>query len=96
MVLDIVLPALGLLAIGVVAPYLWARVLPEGVRPLLLNGALSVATCILAAAVLRIVIWDLPGWGAILRWIGLTALVWLPAVVLALAQQPSRWQEEEW
>lgn len=93
---SVVLPVLVLLAVAIAAPYLWSRLLPEGVGPLLLNAALSVATCIVAAIAMRFALTDATGLTPVLRWTALTAIVWAPAVVLAIAQQPSRWKEVEW
>ncbi len=93
---SVVLPVLILLGVAVASPFLWSRLLGEGVGPLALNAALSVVTCIVAAIAMRFVLTDVTGIAPLLRWTGLTALVWGPAVILALAQQPSRWKEEEW
>lgn len=92
---DIAVPVLILMIVGGAGPYIWARFLPEGVRPLMLNAALSAAGCALASALLRL-FWGALGLGDVVRWVALTAIIWAPVVVLAIAQQPKRWKEVEW
>ncbi|MBJ3762322.1 hypothetical protein ILP92_06155 [Maribius pontilimi] len=92
---DIALPVAGMAALGVAAPYLWARLLPEGVGGLVANFALSVVTCAAAAGLWRFGL-SAPGWGAMLRWEAMTAIIWGPCVLLAVAQQPGRWKDVTW
>ena len=108
--LTLVVPAIGAGILAWLIPQGLARVLPEGVRPLVLNGVLS-SLAMLAIAMLYFYAAYRsadPGFTATLMgrplaaaWaLGkpalMSALVWLPIVVLSVAQLPSRWTEQTW
>ena len=103
MILTVLLP---LLLLGVAAwaiPLLLARILPEGLAGLALNGAVS--TLLLAglsalgfyllygAAGDRVL--DVAPWYFLLL-SARAALVWAPVMVLSLANVPGRWTRETW
>ncbi|WOI57412.1 hypothetical protein [Palleronia sp. LCG004] len=92
---DIVMPIATLAGLAGLAPALWARFLPEGVPWLMLNAILSILGCAIVAMAWRYGL-SWPGWGASLRWLGLSALIWGPVVLLSLAQQPRRWKDATW
>ncbi len=101
--LDIALPVLGLMGLALGLPYLWARVLPEGIPGLIANGLLSVV--VIAGAVSAYLLhWyggpgDVPlpalAWYLGL-WVAKTALAWAPMLVMGLAAQPRHWKEVVW
>ncbi len=102
-VTEVALPVLALMALAGGVPYLWARVLPEGIAGLIANGLLSVAV-IAGAVSAYLLIWyggpgQVPGpalaWYLGL-WVAKTALAWAPVLVLGLAAQPRRWKEVVW
>ncbi len=100
---DIALPVVGLMALAVGLPYLWALILPEGVGGLVVNGCLSVVV-IAGVVSAYLMIWyggaGGVAWPALLWFLGLwvakTALAWAPMLVLGLAAQPRRWKEVVW
>jgi hypothetical protein len=104
------LPALVLAALGFVVPRLLARVLPEGVKPLLLNAFLSTVMLFALSAVLFVVLYVWQGMsfaniaeGGLAQSVvffgrlGLiAALIWAPIMVLSVAGLPRKWVKETW
>lgn len=107
---SLVLPAFGLAVLALVVPRLLARVLPEGVKPLILNALLSTLVLTLLSAVLFIGLYAGQGAGlADLFSLGLgsnilffgqmglaSAIIWAPIMVLSLAALPRKWVNETW
>lgn len=108
--LGMVVPALIIALLAWFVPQLWSRVLPEGVRPLLLNALLSTFVLFAISAVFFVVLYwiqgvktgDLAEFGfvanlAFFGRLGLIAgLIWGPIMVLSVANLPRAWVEKVW
>jgi hypothetical protein len=108
--LDLILPALVLTAMGWAVPRLLFHVFPEGVKPLILLAICSTLIMMVLGIVFFTVLylaqginWAVllrDGWGAFLLHflkLGLiSALLWGPIMLLAVASLPKRWKEEVW
>lgn len=106
----LILPALLLGLVGLVVPQLLARLLPEGVMPMMINGAVStVLTFVLASGFFYLLyLWQgAPldrlgdaGTGALIFHFGslglASALIWAPVMILSLAGLPRKWKHETW
>ena len=106
----LVLPALILGVVGYLVPRLLARILPEGVVPLLVNGLLSTVLCwVLASGFFYLLyFWQgaplakfsLPDLGAAALFFGrlglASALIWAPVMLLSLSGLPRKWVHETW
>ena len=106
----LVLPALALGMLGFIIPKLLARVLPEGVTPLLINGFVStLLTFVLASAFFYLLyVWrgapaDMiaeTDTGAAMVFFGrlglISGLIWAPVMLLSLAGLPGKWVDETW
>lgn len=104
------LPALTLAVLGFLVPRVLARLLPEGVKPLLLNAFLSTILLFLLSAVffLCLYVWQgasmerlaEPGLAANVVFFGQLALVsgiiWAPIMLLSVAGLPRKWVKETW
>lgn len=103
-------PALVLAVIAWLVPKLWARVLPEGVWPLMLIGLLSTLTMFVltGAFFAALYVWQGAPWSEIAE-LGLSAnllffgrlglssaLLWAPIMVLSLAGLPRHWTKAVW
>lgn len=103
-------PAAGLMLAAVLVPLALARVLPEGVTWLLVNGAVS-ATILLCASAgyflwaygqqdarVTELIGRSPSAGLwhFLRLGLLAGLIWAPVLVLSLSALPRRWKVATW
>ncbi len=104
------LPALVLAALAFAVPRFLARVLPEGVKPLLLNAFFSTMILFALSAAFFVVLYVWQG----LSWADLTeggvaesvaffgrlgliaALIWAPIMVLSVAGLPRKWVKETW
>ena len=100
--------ALALLAFGV--PRLMSKLLPEGVKPLLLNAFVSTVLLFVNSATFFAVlyIWQgvplaemmVPGWAANIAFFGrlglISAIVWAPIMLLSVAGLPKKWVNETW
>ena len=102
-VLTTALPVLTLMALAFGLPYLWARVLPEGIGGLIANALLSVGVIAVVVSAYLLVWYGGAGQvsvGALMVFLGLwvakTALAWAPMLVLGVAAQPKRWKEVVW
>lgn len=103
-------PAFVIAVLGFVVPRLWARMLPEGVKPLMLNAFLSTVVMIVLSAVLFIGLYvgqgaeisDLFSLGLVSNTVFFgqlgvaSAIIWAPIMVLSLAGLPRRWVKETW
>ena len=106
----LILPAVFLAVVAFVVPRLWARLLPEGVTPLMVNAFLSTLVLI---AVSGIFFWCLylfqglqvaqladHGLAANLVTFGrlglMSGLIWAPVMILSVAGLPRRWVHVTW
>lgn len=106
----IFLPVLVLAVLAFVVPRVFARVLPEGVTPLMVNALLStIALFVLSAGFFALLyLWQgLPvsglagaGLAAVVVFFGrlglMSALIWAPIMVLSVAGLPRKWVKETW
>jgi len=106
----LLLPAVVLAVLAWLIPKLWSRVLPEGVKPLMLNALLSTVSMFVATSLFFVVLYtwqDAPmaeilaeGFGANAVFFGQlglsSALIWAPIMVLSLASLPRRWTKAVW
>lgn len=104
------LPALVLAIFGFIMPRLLARVLPEGVVPLLLNALLSTLLMFVLAALMFFALYVMRGAEAerlletglartvfFFGKLGLaSALIWAPIMLLSVAGLPRKWVKETW
>jgi len=104
------LPALVLAVLGFVVPRLWAKVLPEGVTPLMVNALLSTILLIVISAVFffALYIWQglpmeqilRPGIASNVVFFGrlglIAAIIWAPIMLLSVAGLPRKWVKETW
>ena len=107
---ELILPAIALAVLAAIVPSLWARHLPEGVRPLMLNAFLStISMGVLAAAffvalylrqgVPVSVLFDAGVSAGIWHFLRLSltsALLWLPILIFSLSRLPRHWKNEVW
>ena len=103
-------PALLMAAMAFVVPRLLARVLPEGVMPLMFNAFISSALLFVLAACffVALYIWQgmplaeimAPGWAKNLAFFGrlglMSAIIWGPIMLLSVAALPRRWVNKTW
>ncbi len=106
----LLLPAFMLALIAFVVPRGLSRVLPEGVKPLLLNAFLSTGLLFLLSAILFfcLYLWQglsvselmSPGVAANVVFFGqlglVSAIIWAPIMLLSVAALPRRWVRETW
>ena len=104
------LPALVLAILAFAVPRLLARVLPEGVGPLLLNAFLSTVLLFALSAgfffclylwqgvsVTRIMEPGLASSVVFFGKLGLSAaIIWLPIMILSVSVLPRKWVKETW
>ncbi len=107
---SLLFPAIVLAIIAFVVPRLFGRMLPEGVKPLLLNAFLSTISLFLisAAFFFGLYLWQglsvaqvmEPGWAANVVFFGrlglIAAMIWAPIMVLSVAGLPRKWVKERW
>ena len=103
-------PALLLAVLAFVVPRLLAHVLPEGVKPLLLNAFLSTVLLFVLSAgfFFFLYLWQglsmtditSPGLAANVVFFGRlglsAALIWGPIMILSVAGLPRKWVKETW
>ncbi len=103
-------PALVLAVLGFLVPRLWARVLPEGVKPLLINVFLSTVLLFVLSTVFFVClyVWQgVPaaqlmesGLSANVQFFGrlglIAAIIWAPIMLLSVAGLPRKWVKETW
>jgi len=108
--LDLIVPALALAAIGWSVPRLLFHVFPEGVKPLILLGVCSALVMLVLGIGFFTVLYLAQGidWAALMRdgWMAflghflklgaISALLWGPVMLLAVASLPKRWTDKEW
>ena len=107
----LIIPAMVLALMGWLVPKLLSLCLPEGVRPLMLNALIStICMFILSALVfVGLYIWDgvaisnlfepslLVGHVTFFGHLGLvSAIIWLPIMIVSLANLPRSWVVETW
>ncbi len=106
----IVVPAIILAVAGWFMPRLWARVLPEGLRPLMYNALLSTVSMGLLGVVYFIGLYLMMGYPVaelfaagvvpVVSHFGplalMSALIWGPIVILSVASLPRRWKKAVW
>ncbi len=104
------LPALILAALGFVVPRLFALVLPEGVKPLMLNAFLSTVLLIILSALFFVALYlwqgapleEITATGrttavVVFGQLGLAAaIIWAPIMLLSVAGLPRKWVKETW
>lgn len=104
------LPALVLAFLAFVVPRLLARVLPEGVKPLMLNALLSTVLLFMSSAGFFFCLYLWQGLGAseilepgvaasivLFGRLGLiAAIIWAPIMILSVAGLPRKWVKETW
>ena len=108
--LTVALPVIGLMALAVGLPYIWALILPEGVPGLVANAVLSVVVIAVVVSAYFFTFYAgrntplvtdlLQRPGAFVPyfagWVAKTSLAWLPMLILGIAAQPKRWKEVVW
>ena len=108
--MNIFIPAVILALIGWFVPRILGKLLPEGVRPLLLNGLFStlIMGCLgIGYFMVLYVIQGMPlsamlmdGAGPAIAYFGrlsmISALIWAPIMILSLAGLPRKWTKEVW
>jgi len=106
----LLIPAMALACLSWVVPKLLSMVLPEGVRPLILNGLLSTLILVTVVAVFFIVLYvrngvplsrildlGLVGMAFYFGRLALAAgLILAPIMVLSVAALPRTWQKAVW
>ncbi|MEL7179089.1 MAG: hypothetical protein AAFN63_04590 [Pseudomonadota bacterium] len=104
------LPALVLALLAFVVPRLLARVLPEGVTPLMLNALLSTLLLFVLSAgfFFCLYLWQglsmaevlEPGIATTVLLFGrlglVAAIIWAPIMILSVAGLPRKWVKETW
>ncbi|WP_102109068.1 hypothetical protein [Oceaniglobus roseus] len=106
----LVIPVIALMALAVVIPRLLAWIIPEGVRGLIVNFALSFVA--LTALATTYFVWsyaardtrvfDLIGVApvaGIVHFVGLglsSGLIWAPVLILSVSALPRHWKVEKW
>lgn len=104
------LPALILASLAFAVPRLLARVLPEGVAPLLLNAFAATVLLFLISSMFfaGLYLWQgapfdriiQTGWAATMLFFGklglMAAIIWAPIMVLSVAGLPRHWVKETW
>ena len=107
---SLILPALLLAGVAFVVPRLLAKVLPEGVKPLLLNAFLStlILFVLIAAFFFCLYLWrganvaqiTATGVADTVLFFGrlglVSAIIWAPIMVLSVASLPRTWVKETW
>lgn len=106
-VIGILLPAILMAVLGWVVPQQLAKIMPEGVGPLFLIAALSFVILLVLAVVVFLVLYHLQGnsldgvSGAVIVFIFgssavRSALIWLPIMIISVANLPRKWTKEVW
>ncbi len=104
------LPALILAGLAFVVPRLLARVLPEGVGPLMVNAFLATLLLFVMSSLFffGLYLWQgvafdriiAPGWAANVIFFGrlglIAAIIWAPIMLLSVAGLPRKWVKETW
>ncbi len=104
------LPAIIIAFLAWLVPKLLSAVLPEGVKPLVLNAAVSTFALFTLSTVFFVLlyIWQGVNWSAIADYgmaanvlffgkLGLiSAIIWAPIMVLTLANLPRYWVTKVW
>ncbi|PJI92969.1 hypothetical protein BC777_1836 [Yoonia maricola] len=104
------LPALMLAILGFAVPRFLARVLPEGVGPLMLNAFLSTVLlfALSASFFFGLYLWQglsvaeivAPGAASSIAFFGrlglIAAIIWAPIMLLSVAGLPRKWVKETW
>ena len=107
---DLMIPALILAAIGWFVPRLWAKVLPEGVKPLMIIALVSTLTMGIVGIGYFIVLYLIQGFpiselfGSNLadtivhfgRLSLISALLWGPVMLLSVMGLVRRWKKAVW
>lgn len=107
---SLLLPAIVVAVLGWLTPKFWARLLPEGVRPLVLNALLSVLTLFFLTASFFAALYAWQGapldqfadagLASNLGFFGrlglMSAIIWAPIMILSLAGLPRRWTKAVW
>ena len=103
-------PAVVLALLAFAVPRILARVLPEGVKPLMLNAFLSTVVLFLLSALFFfcLYLWQglnmaevtEAGFAASVVLFGrlglIAAIIWAPIMLLSVAALPRRWVKETW
>ena len=106
----LILPAVALGFAGFVVPRLLARVLPEGIMPLLLNAFFSTVLLFALSTILFVGLYawqGIPlsemasqGFAANVVFFGrlglASAIIWAPVMLLSVAGLPRKWVHETW
>lgn len=104
------LPALVLALLAFAVPRLFARLLPEGVKALMLNAFLSTIVLFALSALffLLLYLWQgvsiaeitEPGVAVSIALFGrlglIAAIIWAPIMILSVSGLPRRWNKETW
>lgn len=104
------LPAVTIGFLGWLVPKLLSRVLPEGVKPLMVNACLSamILFCISAAFFVLLYVYQGLPWAEVRSFGivqnvlffgklgGISALIWAPIMVLTVANLPRSWVRAVW
>lgn len=106
----LLIPALILALLAWMVPKLWSMVLPEGVRPLMLNAFLSTIVLFALSSLffMALYVWqgvvadDLArfGWVENIVFFGrlglIAGLIWAPIMVISVANLPRHWTKAVW
>ncbi|MDB2406929.1 hypothetical protein N9W17_00130 [Jannaschia sp.] len=103
MVVDVILPLIGLGLLAWIVPWALGRALPEGVPWLIANGVISAVVLAVLAALGFVLLYGAAGgavwaeapWHFVLL-SARSALIWAPILVLSLANLPRVWTDVEW
>ena len=104
------LPALFLAILAFVVPRIFGRILPEGVKPLLVNAFLSTTLLFVISALFFfcLYLWQgqsiarimEPGLASNVVFFGrlglVAAIIWAPIMILSVAGLPRKWVKETW
>jgi len=104
------LPALALAVLGWVVPAVLARVMPEGVKALMLLGLVATFVVFAISALMFFALYVAQGAnaGSLAQFgmlenlvffgrLGLSsALIWAPILILSVANRPRHWVKETW
>jgi hypothetical protein len=108
---SLILPVGVMALVGWGVPRLLAGVFPEGARPLIWLGVTAFVICLCLSGMLFAVLYRMGGepLGEMLAEVGLwptvwhfavrgamSAIVWLPVMILSTAGLPAKWTRETW
>ncbi|MCK0169085.1 hypothetical protein MWU52_16135 [Jannaschia sp. S6380] len=101
--MDLIAPLVGLAVLAWLVPWALGRLLPEGLGWLFAIGAISAVVLAIVAGVGFFLLYGAAG-GVVLaerpwHFVLLSArasLIWLPVMVLSLANLPRGWKKAEW